>query len=1090
MANVLELTDWNLTLGACFAAVVWLLCRTKWLSRRPALCHGLWLLVLLKLVAPAVVGVPILPASARATVGQVETAAKPPALEPSDDPRRGELAATSPASASGAGGAAAPDTVLAATAKPAEAGAIAAPALAWRQKIPLLLLGMSLSVSAFIWLLAARQFVRVERVLGQAGPAPERARVLLRELAPQFGCRRAPALVVVDQPIMPMLWAAPGRATIVLPRQVAEGFDDDQLRSVLGHELAHLARRDGLSQLFAFFVTSLPWWNPCAWLARREMRAAAEACSDALVLERLPGLRKSYARSLLTIVDFVALGKPLHSAWAVAFGESRSLRKRIVLVADGGARSRISKAGWALLACGAFVLVSFPTRAQEKPGPAPTSTAIALADESVTAERSEVPSDRLKRPENVMPNQIAGVVVDSDGKPLAGVLVDAWTWFTGDEIETDQDGVFRFPPGDEDSRNVELRFSKPGYSPHYIVQQPRGVQDLVVKLGNSTFIEGIVRGPDRRPVAGATVKGEQGEYRGDGFVIGGVTTKTTSDPKGYYRMHVFPDTYEMQVVVPRVGVARVSGVTVAPDQAKALDIELKKGVRFEASVVDAHSRQPVEKLVLFNWRENNVRGVSDAQGKIVIEGMLPGKYEFSVGQGEPKTMHGLTYYQHGELGRWWSPDAVNPWERKTIEANRWQRNFDRLTFNLTVGMQPVAIEVEQGVVFAGHVYDPDGNPVEGATVAPARTGSGNSLTGDTRYSEKTAKDGSYRAVMPAGNEFTYNLVAHDGDYETWRHWANAVSEPLKTEPGQHVDKLDFKLTRGATVRGRVIVDGDRVVGNHKVHAHAADLRENRYYDPTVNVREDGTFELKFIRPGKQYIQVDPFWLRAAENPQGTSVLVDLKPDEVREGIELHVAPTTERVQSALATRKFRVTLLDAAGQPAVNKPLAIAPGPRPLDLSALIGNRQDLATELPKRLEKLAIGGHSFTTNSQGMVEIPGQQLFDEHTPAVVAFALSADPQQAAIGNLFADAKNPEITLRMGKLCEVTLAISSEKLPGDKKPPQAYLFSGPAMLLATEIEEGKLVVQLPAGEYKLTVVRPSAEQESVSFVGNRSQPGE
>src|SRR5580692_8103310 len=34
-------------------------------------------------------------------------------------------------------------------------------------------------------------------------------------------------------------------------------------------------------------------------------------------------------------------------------------------------------------------------------------------------------------------------------------------------------------------------------------------------------------------------------------------------------------------------------------------------------------------------------------------------------------------------------------------------------------MVPVSIEVEEGVVFAGHVYDPDGKPVFGATVAPA-----------------------------------------------------------------------------------------------------------------------------------------------------------------------------------------------------------------------------------------------------------------------------------------------------------------------------------------------------------------------------------
>ena len=39
----------------------------------------------------------------------------------------------------------------------------------------------------------------------------------------------------------------------------------------------------------------------------------------------------------------------------------------------------------------------------------------------------------------------------------------------------------------------------------------------------------------------------------------------------------------------------------------------------------------------------------------------------------------------------------------------------------------------------------------------------------------------------------------------------------------------------------------------------ADRLENRYYDPTVTTAADGTYELKFIRPGEHFIQVAPFW---------------------------------------------------------------------------------------------------------------------------------------------------------------------------------------------------------------------------------------
>src|SRR5260370_34582703 len=97
-------------------------------------------------------------------------------------------------------------------------------------------------------------------------------------------------------------------------------------------------------------------------------------------------------------------------------------------------------------------------------------------------------------------------------------------------------------------------------------------------------------------------------------------------------------------------------------------------------------------------------------------------------------------------------------------------------------MGPVPIEVERGANVRGRVLDPDGKPVAGATVAPALTGTGNSLTGDTRFSVETGTDGQFTAVLPAGGGREYNLVAHDGKYGQWRIWANRVLAPLRSKP--------------------------------------------------------------------------------------------------------------------------------------------------------------------------------------------------------------------------------------------------------------------------------------------------------------------
>ncbi len=222
--------------------------------------------------------------------------------------------------------------------------------------------------------------------------------------------------------------------------------------------------------------------------------------------------------------------------------------------------TRIRMAAWSVLACGIFGLVPPPVVAQAVPA----------------ATRN------LKLPQDVGANEIAGVVVDAHGKPLADVLVDAWTWYPGDETHTNADGVFRLKPGSPDMQHVEIRFSKPGYSPQYFVQQRRGVKNFVVTLDDKTYLEGTVRGKDGKPAAGATVKGVQAPFNANGYVYSGVETSTTSDAEGHYRLLLYPSTYEVLVSLAGAGSTRLTSILLSTGEAKHLDIELKPSVRFQA----------------------------------------------------------------------------------------------------------------------------------------------------------------------------------------------------------------------------------------------------------------------------------------------------------------------------------------------------------------------------------------------------------------------------------------------------------------------------------------------------------------------------
>jgi beta-lactamase regulating signal transducer with metallopeptidase domain/protocatechuate 3,4-dioxygenase beta subunit len=481
----------------------------------------------------------------------------------------------------------------------------------------------------------------------------------------------------------------------------------------------------------------------------------------------------------------------------------------------------------------------------------------------------------VEAPRDVAPDELAGVVVDTQGKPIGGAEVDAWTWYPGHEATTNARGLFRIRRLDK-GRKVEVLVRKPGYTPQLFLMQPPGQPGWVIVLGNKTYFEGRVLAPGGKPVAGARIRANNGPKRADGVMISELWTEATTDQEGRYRMYAQADVYDIQVRVPGVGVARRPKTSLEADEAKQLDIDLTRAVIFRAEVVDSLTGDPVPGVRLWHWQHPGIEGRSQADGMVEIPDMMPGPFQFMV--------------EAPGYARWWSEEASSEWSRRKIDETRggWQRNFDHLDFALQPDMKPVTITVERGVTVTGRVLAPDGKPVAGATVAPALTGTGNSLTGDTRFSVETGQDGRFTATLPASGAHAYNLVAHDGKYDHWRTWANGVRPPFRTKPGEEVRDVEIWLTRPATVRGRVTDASGQPVPDREVRTSAADRLENRYYDPTTATRADGTYELKFIRPGQQFIQVAPFWLDAREAPEGTNQTLTLRPGDSKDGVDFRV----------------------------------------------------------------------------------------------------------------------------------------------------------------------------------------------------------
>jgi beta-lactamase regulating signal transducer with metallopeptidase domain len=150
------------------------------------------------------------------------------------------------------------------------------------------------------------------------------------ELSRLLGLRRAPRLLRSEAATMPMTWGVWG-ATVLLPADVLS-WSDERIDAVLLHELAHVRRRDYLTQLLAGLACSLYWFNPLIWLAARRLRIEREhACDDAVL--RAGSLPSNYAEQLLEIARYIST-RPALELSVTTMARRSGLKERLLAVLD------------------------------------------------------------------------------------------------------------------------------------------------------------------------------------------------------------------------------------------------------------------------------------------------------------------------------------------------------------------------------------------------------------------------------------------------------------------------------------------------------------------------------------------------------------------------------------------------------------------------------------------------------------------------------------------------------------------------------------------------------------------------------------
>ncbi|HET7436300.1 MAG TPA: M56 family metallopeptidase [Thermoanaerobaculia bacterium] len=164
------------------------------------------------------------------------------------------------------------------------------------------------------------------------------------------------ALLTSDAAPTPMTWGVFAPA-VVIPHG-ADAWPDERRRAVLVHELAHVARRDCLTQTLAASVCALYWPIPLVWWAARRMRFERElACDDRALAQGFGA--DEYAAHLLEVARHCGSAQHVSQLAICMAGWSRLETRLRAVIDERRVRKATPRSAVALsMLAGLTVLVS------------------------------------------------------------------------------------------------------------------------------------------------------------------------------------------------------------------------------------------------------------------------------------------------------------------------------------------------------------------------------------------------------------------------------------------------------------------------------------------------------------------------------------------------------------------------------------------------------------------------------------------------------------------------------------------------------------------------------------------------------------
>jgi bla regulator protein BlaR1 len=206
--------------------------------------------------------------------------------------------------------------------------------------------------------LMARWMMRWRRVAAavRQGSRLQQGRQMrtLRRLEQILGIKRPIPLVSSGASVEPSVFGILN-PVLLWPRTIAEGLDDQQIESIITHELCHVLRRDNLAAAAHMVVQALFWFHPLVWwLGTRLIDERERACDEEVI--RMGNEPRVYAESILKTCRLSVESPPV----CVAGVTGSDLKRRIEQILKHEEGAALNSWRKVLLGTAAVLTIALP----------------------------------------------------------------------------------------------------------------------------------------------------------------------------------------------------------------------------------------------------------------------------------------------------------------------------------------------------------------------------------------------------------------------------------------------------------------------------------------------------------------------------------------------------------------------------------------------------------------------------------------------------------------------------------------------------------------------------------------------------------